>query len=74
MIFPDRASLDKIRNHCPEKFGFEDAFAQRGNIIPQRGQGGSYQGGRGQGGRLAAHPSGIRRGAADGMDPVHSGK
>ncbi len=29
----------------------EDAFAQRGNIIPQRGQGGSYQGGRGQGGR-----------------------
>ena len=28
MIFPDRASLDKIRNHCPNKFGFEDAFAQ----------------------------------------------
>ena len=28
MIFPDRASLDKVRNHCPEKFGFEDAFAQ----------------------------------------------
>ena len=28
MIFPDRASLDKIRNHCLDKFGFEDAFSQ----------------------------------------------
>lgn len=28
MIFPDKATLDKIRNHCPNKFGFEYAFAQ----------------------------------------------
>lgn len=28
MIFLDRAALDKIRNHCPNKIGFEDAFAQ----------------------------------------------
>ena len=28
MIFLDRVALDKIRSCCPNKSGFEDAFAQ----------------------------------------------
>ena len=28
MIFLDRAALNKIRSHCPNKYGFDEAFEQ----------------------------------------------